>query len=121
MSSREDLYGIEKNSWTGDAQFYRENLAEKCMVVFTEMSGLKTREEVAAMITEPRRWQDLNLEDKKAVDLSDSAVLLSYKARARRSNGERYEALVSSAYVKENGRWRMAFHQQTPVAAKQSR
>lgn len=120
MSNRDDLYKIEKDFWTGDARYYQENLAEKCMVVFTEMSGLKTRDEVASMITEPQRWQDLKLEDKNAVDLSDDAVLLSYKALARRSNGEPYEAYVSSAYVKENGRWRMAFHQQTPVPTRQS-
>ena len=118
MSSREDLYEIERNFWTGDAQYYRQNLAEKCMIVFAEMSGLKSREEVASMITEPQRWQDLKLNDKNAVNFGDDAVLLSYRANAKRANGEPYEALVSSIYVNENGRWRMAFHQQTPLAVK---
>jgi hypothetical protein len=117
MAGRDDLYEIEKNFWTGDAQYYRQNLAEKCMVVFTEMAGLKNREEVAAMITDPQRWQDLKLKDRNVVELADGAVLLSYRASAKRANGQPYEALVSSAYVKENGRWKMAFHQQTPIAA----
>jgi hypothetical protein len=117
MAGRDDLYEIEKNFWTGDAQYYRQNLAEKCMVVFTEMAGLKNREEVAAMITDPQRWQGLKLKDRNVVELADGAVLLSYRASAKRANGQPYEALVSSAYVKENGRWKMAFHQQTPIAA----
>jgi hypothetical protein len=117
MAGRDDLYEIEKNFWTGDAQYYRQNLAEKCMVVFTEISGLKNREEVAAMITDPQRWQGLKLKDRNVVELADGAVLLSYRASAKRANGQPYEALVSSAYVKENGRWKMAFHQQTPIAA----
>ena len=91
------------------------------MVVFTEMAGLKTREEVASMISEPQRWKDLKLADKQVMNLANDAALLSYRASARRADGEPYEALVSSAYVKENGRWKMAFHQQTPLASKQSR
>jgi len=118
MSASDDLYEIERHFWTGDAQFYRQNLAEKCMVVFAEMSGLKRREEVASMITDPQRWQDLKLEDRNVLELADEAVLLSYRASAKRASGESYEALVSTAYVKENGRWKMAFHQQTPVAAR---
>ena len=121
MPNRENLYEVEKNFWTGDAQYYRQNLAEKCMVVFADMAGLKTREEVASMITEPQRWQNLKLDDRNTVDLADDAVLLSYRASDRRANGEPYEALVSSVYVMENGRWRMAFHQQTPQTVKQSR
>jgi hypothetical protein len=39
----DDLFKIERNFWTGDAEFYRSNLDEKCLVVFTEMSGLKAR------------------------------------------------------------------------------
>ena len=121
MPNKEQLYEIEKNFWTGDTRYYRENLAEKCMVVFTEMAGLKTREEVASMITDPQRWQDLRLTDQNAIDLADGAVLLSYRATARRENGEPYEARVSTVYVKEQGRWKMAFHQQTPLDPKRSR
>jgi hypothetical protein len=32
-----------------------------------------------------------------------------------RADGKRYAALVSSAYVKRNGSWKLAFHQQTPI------
>jgi hypothetical protein len=35
-----------------------------------------------------------------------------------RDNGEAYEALVSSAYVRRDGQWKMAFHHQTPLAGK---
>ena len=121
MPNRDQLYEIEKNFWTGDAQYYRQNLADKCMVVFTEMAGLQTREEIASMIKDPQRWQDLKLTDKNALDLADDAILLSYRASARRENGEPYEARVSTVYVKENGRWKMTFHQQTPLDAKRSR
>jgi hypothetical protein len=121
MPNKEQLYEIEKNFWTGDAQYYRQNLADKCMVVFTEMAGLQTREEIASMITDPQRWQDLKLTDKNTLDLGDGAVLLSYRASARRENGAPYEARVSTVYVKLNDGWKMAFHQQTPLEPKQSR
>jgi hypothetical protein len=45
-----ELFELEKNFWTGDAQFYRQNLADNCMVVFTEMSGLRSKEEIASLM-----------------------------------------------------------------------
>ena len=49
--------------------------------------------------------------------LADGVALLSYEAHAIRANGEPFQALVSSAYVRTDGRWKMAFHQQTPLNA----
>lgn len=114
----DDLFEIERNFWTGDAEFYRSNLDEKCLVVFTEMSGLKARNDIAAMIKNGRRWQKLQIDDRNVLSLSDDVALLSYKASAVRDNGEAYEALVSSAYVRRDGQWKMAFHHQTPLAGK---
>jgi hypothetical protein len=110
-----ELFELEKNFWTGDAQFYRQHLADDCMVVFAEMSGVKSKEEIASMIKEGQRWQKLDIKERGLVELADDVAILSYKASAMRANGEPFEALVSSAYVKKNGGWKMAFHQQTPI------
>lgn len=49
--------------------------------------------------------------------LGDDVAILTYRASAKRANGEPYRALVSSAYTKRGGSWKMAFHQQTPLQA----
>jgi hypothetical protein len=50
------------------------------------------------------------------VQLSDGAVVVTYEVDAERANGEPYRAVVSTGYVKRDGEWKMAFHQQTPLA-----
>ena len=40
-------------------------------------------------------------------------AILTYRARAVRGDTERYQALVSSVYVRRDGAWKLAFHQQT--------
>jgi hypothetical protein len=50
------------------------------------------------------------------VQPTEGTAILTYEARAVRGEGETYNALVSSAYARRNGTWKMVFHQQTPLA-----
>ena len=117
MSLDNELMALERRFWTEGADFYRENLDEQCVVVFTEMAGLKTREEIVAMIGAEPRYQEVTIEPKAAHRLDRSTAILAYQANARKADGTRYRALVSSLYVERVGGWKLAFHQQTPLAA----
>jgi hypothetical protein len=117
MTVENDLLALERQFWTGDGEFYRRNLDEQCLVAFTEMAGVKGRNDIASMIdADKTRWQDVKLEKKGFVDLGNGVALLSYEAQARKAD-RTYKAIVSSGYVKRDGAWKMAFHQQTPLAA----
>jgi len=50
----------------------------------------------------------------KELELTDSTAIVAYRAKARRGDMD-YDALLNSTYVRENGAWRLALHQQTPV------
>lgn len=115
MTTEQDLFALERQFWTGDADFYRKNLDDKCLVAFTEMSGLMNKEDVAGMIKEGQRWGDLDLKKKGFLELPGESVFITYEASAKRPGGEPYKAVVSSGYVRRNGGWKMAFHQQTPL------
>lgn len=39
---------------------------------------------------------------------------MAYQATAQRDGGD-YTALFNSTYVREDGSWRLAVHQQTPI------
>jgi hypothetical protein len=112
-----DLFDLEKDFWTGNSEFYLQHLADDCMVVFSESAGLISKEEIASRIKDGTRWHNLDIRQKGLVELADGVALLSYEAHAIRANGEPFQALVSSAYVRTDGRWKMAFHQQTPLNA----
>jgi hypothetical protein len=68
-------------------------------------------------VKEGQRWKNLSIKEKGFLDTGNGVVVLTYQATAQRSNGERYEALVSSGYARRNGEWKMVFHQQTPLTA----
>jgi hypothetical protein len=118
MSIERELLSLERNFWTGDAEFYRQHLDKECLCVFTDMAGVMGKEQIASMIQEGQRWKNLDLEIKGFNQLSNDIALLTYEASASRATGEAYRAHVSSGYVKRNGSWKMAFHQQTPLQAK---
>jgi hypothetical protein len=119
MAVCDDLLKLERQFWTGDANFYREHLDDKCLVAFTEMAGLMGKEDIAKMVEKDKpRWSDLTFEDKGMITPADGVAILSYQASGKRGGtGDLYRAVVSSGYVKRGGEWKMAFHQQTPLDA----
>ncbi|MBW3608876.1 MAG: nuclear transport factor 2 family protein [Actinobacteria bacterium] len=58
-------------------------------------------------------WTSFALEDPHVVGLGADGGLVVYGVVAERE-GATYSALVSSAYVRRDGAWRLVFHQQTP-------
>lgn len=40
--------------------------------------------------------------------------MLIYKVTAQRAGEEQYSAVISSTFVRQDGTWKLAFHQQTP-------
>ena len=118
MSTESELMAIERQFWTGGAEFYRGNVDAECLVAFPEMSRVMTREQVADSVqSDQPRWSDLRIELRGCLEPADGVAMLTYEARARRASGEPYRALASSAYVRRGGGWKLAFHQQTPLPA----
>lgn len=110
------LLALEERFWTGGVAFYEENLAADCLMVFPG-AGVLTREGIIAGIARGARWRQVEMDDVRLVSLSDRAAILAYRATARREGQEgSYVALVSSAYVEQNGAWKLAFHHQSPIA-----
>ena len=120
MALEQDLLKLEKGFWTEGGDYYREHVDEECLVAFSEMAGVHTNEEIAGMNPGAGNWKNVQLDEKGCVQLSDDSVVLTYEIHAQRKTGEPYKALVSTGYVKRDGEWKMAFHQQTPMDAKAS-
>jgi hypothetical protein len=116
MATKDDFLPLEKQFWTGDADFYRENLDDTCLVAFTEMSGLLSKEDIASRIKDDR-WRAIDLSVKGFIEPTPGLAILTYEAHGKRASGEDYAAVVSSGYVKRDGSWKMAFHQHTPLHA----
>jgi uncharacterized damage-inducible protein DinB len=110
----EHLLSREQEFWKGDADFYRQNLTDDSLMVFAEPIGVLTKEATVASIAGGARWAEVSFDHARLLRLGRDAVLLTYKADARRDDGSTYAALVSSAYVHTDRGWQLSFHQHTP-------
>jgi hypothetical protein len=114
MSLEEDLLAIETKLWTGGPEAFRQHTAEECLVVFAQMAGVMSRDDVAKT-AEKGRWKDVKLQKKGLTHLSDSSVVLTYECTAERKDGQAHHAFVSSGYSHRPDGWKLAFHQQTAL------
>ena len=113
---RERLYELEESLWRPETRFDREYMEELLTDDFFEFgrSGqIYSREEVLSVPTQEIDI-DLPLEDFEVHEVSEGVVLVTYVSEVQ------YEELEvgnrSSLWVKRDGRWRLRFHQGTPVA-----
>jgi hypothetical protein len=119
MALDNPLMEIERKLWSNDAVFYQDTLIEEALLVFPE-TGVITRDvAVEAIVAENaagRRWAEVQFDDVHRVQLAEDVTLLTYRVAARWAHeASKRSALASSVYVKRNGRWKLAFHQQTPL------
>ena len=59
-------------------------------------------------------WDDFAFLDERVFELGEHCAVVAYHVTAHRAD-QAYEALLNSTYVREDGAWRLALHQQTPV------
>lgn len=119
MEIEKELLEIERKLWTNDPVFYKSNLTEDSLLVFPE-TGVIGRDIAVDAVSkenaEGRRWAEVQFDKVRSLRLTDDAHLLSYSVAARWEHEESWNlALASSVYVKREGLWKLAFHQQTPI------
>lgn len=118
MALEDELFDIEHGFWLGGKDHFAEHVDDQCLLAFPqmgEMHGVHSREEVAATATTSNRWRDLNVTDRHHLRVGEEVAIISYRADVTRADGHPYSALVSSAYVRGAGGWKLAFHQHSPV------
>jgi hypothetical protein len=115
MNLQKQLLAKEESLWSGGASEYRHTLDGDCLVAFTEMAGVQTRDKIADMVAKGDRWREVDMEVEGFLQPTDDVTILTYRVSAVRGDDAPYNARVSSGYVKRDGDWRMMFHQQTPL------
>jgi Zn-finger nucleic acid-binding protein len=66
------------------------------------------------MVDSEASWTSFTVEEPRVTSLTPDTAILVYRATGKRTGQPDYVALMSSIYVKRDGRWRLAHHQQTP-------
>lgn len=95
------------------AEHYRERLAPNAVMAFP-FGTMTRREAIEAMEAAPP-WSTFRLSDPQVVQIGSDAGVLVYRVQAQRTGDPPYAAIVSSTFVRQDGEWLLAFHQQTPT------
>jgi hypothetical protein len=113
-----NLVELEREGWEAlssgrGGEYYREHLADNALMAFT--FGVMTRDEAIAAMEAAPPWGSFELKDPRVVELTEDSGVVVYAVEARREGQEPYSAVVSSTFVRQDGAWKLAFHQQTPA------
>lgn len=110
------LFSMEERFWTQPSDYFQSYVTRAAIMVLPEPAGVMVKDEITSSLERKPRWSQVTLEEHRLLELTDDAALVSYKAIAKPGDGgEPYIARASSAYVRDGGAWKLAFHQQTPI------
>jgi hypothetical protein len=114
------LVEMEHEGWralsngTG-ADFYDRNLTENAVMIFP-MGVLDRAQSIEAMRAAPP-WSSFRIDEPQVMSLTAESAILTYRATAQRDGQPEYNALMTTAFVKEDGTWKTALHQHTPIVS----
>jgi hypothetical protein len=117
MSLAKRLIALEHEGWDAlvageGGRHYREHLTDDALMAFP--FGVLTRSaSIEAMESAPP-WEGYEIADPRVVELGDDSGIVVYEVVARRPGEEPYSAVLSTTFVRDDGNWKVAFHQQSP-------
>lgn len=111
----QQVWTIERSLWLDGIEAYETRMADQCVMVFGPM-GILDRGQILQTIEQAPRWQDVEMTETTLTTPGDSvAIVIAYRAEARREGGDVYSALCSSTYLVLDGELKLVQHQQTPL------
>jgi hypothetical protein len=117
---KEELLALERGFWSAatDPGYYEEHVSADGIMVFPYGVGAMTKPQILYTIrANDEEWDSYEFADVKVVSLGAEAAVITYKAVAARAQGDDFKAFVSSTYLRDDGGWLLAFHQQTLAQA----
>ena len=119
MSIQDELVGIERQLWKNDPILYREHYTDDALITFPETGVIDIAfalEAIRQENAEGHHWAEVAFEDVRTLRITDDVTLLLYKAIARWAHeATPITSLCTTVYVRQNGRWKAAHHQQSKL------
>jgi hypothetical protein len=118
-SDTDEVLAVERGFWTqaNDPSYFAQNIADGGLSVI-EPLGFVEREQVVAMPAD-RPWLEVEMHDVVIRQISADCIILAYHGRGRREgDAAPYLGSIASAYVRQDGRWRLAISAHQPWAPK---
>jgi hypothetical protein len=111
-----ELIQIERRGWEAlcshDAEaYYREHMAEDALMAFP--FGVMDKDEALRAMASAEPWSRYEMEDPRVIPLGSDAGVVVYSVTAQRDGQDPFRAVLSSTFVRREGDWKLAFHQQS--------
>ncbi len=114
MADEDDLWALEERFWTKGADSARNMTAKGAVFIFPYPAGILQGDSLWRESRVAQRWRSIVLTERYLKQEKDVAVL-AYQVSAERCDIPIYEALCTSCYLQDDGKWLRIAHQQTPV------
>ncbi len=114
MTIENELWALEEKFWTEGADSARRMTANNAVFVFPYPAGILQGASLWRESSVAQRWRSVVLTERYFKQEKHVAVL-AYRVSAERSDTPLYEALCTSSYLEDDGKWLRIAHQQTPL------
>ena len=115
MADEEDLWRNEERFWAEGAESARAMTAKGAVFVFPFPPGILKGDAVWRESVVAQRWRSVVF-SKRYFKQENGVAILAYRVSAERNDIPIYQALCTSTYLKDDGKWLRMAHQQTPVS-----
>jgi Domain of unknown function (DUF4440) len=111
-----ELIDVERAGWEAlctpeGAAYYRAHLTDDAVMAFP--FGVLTGEEALAAIESAEPWARFEMIDPRVIALGRDSGIVVYSVEAQREGQEPFRAVISSAFTRIDGEWKLACHQQS--------
>jgi hypothetical protein len=114
MTADGTLWDLEERFWTQGADSARHATAKGAVFVLPYPAGILQGDALWREKDVAQRWRSVEMSERYLSRQNDIAVL-AYRVSAERGDEPIYEALCTSIYLNDDGKWLRLAHQQTPV------
>ena len=113
------LLRLEKGLWkaAGSNEKYLERtIATDSIAALPSLPLMVSKTALVEAITGSEAWDTFSLSNARVYSINNSDVALMYDAIGKRTGQPNYHARINSVYRNIKGTWRLALHQQLPLA-----
>lgn len=114
MADEDDLWTLEERFWTEGADSARHMTTKDAVFVFPYPAGILQGDSLWRESCVAQRWRSVVITERYYKQENGIAVL-AYRVSAERNDIPLYEALCTSSYLQDDGKWLRMAHQQTPL------
>ncbi len=115
----DDLVELERRGWeslcdgTG-AEFYGDLMTEDGTMVLAG-GMVMSRGQVIESLRGAPSWEAYDIDEPRTVEVGEDSTALVYTGTGYRDGRKAFTGVMTSVYVRDDDRWRLALYQQTPL------